>query len=803
MEVVAKGTQQHPHHAQLAAALGAVMSASILLLSNSPPTANHDNDGVETRVVVHQDKKKQQFAYIMNDLYRVPTILKHNVTSCDFAGSLAPMYRLSRTRTIKNMEDARSKETLRSKYKVKWRKPLGEGGFGAVYMASDKKSKEQYAVKKIAKKCTDDDAFQREMNVFLHIRKKGGHPNICGLREHFDEGDCYFLVLDLICGGELFDHLIRNGAYSEADAARLLREVGSALAFLHGINVVHGDLKPENLMLSSENPLSAVIKLVDFGSAHITDKESPYYEGTITEVTAHTPGYAPPEVVDKQRKRANLCPSVDMFAVGVILYVMLCGAHPFDLEGNATNEELNERVLSKHGPPLRNSPITSHLSDSAIDLIEKLLHPNPNKRLTAQQMLNHPWVRGETARTGKMAGSHERLTSYRKYKSKLEAKVFQSMVGFSDSANGADISKKTSLIEQSFQVLDRGNKGYITTNELKRLNGNDDGDNTDIALPEDDSQLGLSEFSALLSENMKNRYYPAGHVVYREGDKGKKMYFINSGRIEVSTKDGFKTNREQGDFFGEGALLSKSGRRSATIKCVTPVHAIEISKEYFEKYLVDGYDTQLSLREKNWERRCGRAKAILSSAKNLNEVTYSKGAYFFKQGEPGDELFILESGEAEVNVDSHAVSSRKPGEFLGEHAVVFGKPRNASAKCVSKQCVAHVMKAADLDKFMRGSSVLKETLRELTLRGEFRKALVFATKKDFPKNEAELRRAFDIADYSRSGSIDRSDISVMLRNMDKSFTEKDVEDILNTLDLDGNGSVGWEEFKRIFGMSTH
>ena len=88
------------------------------------------------------------------------------------------------------------------------------------------------------------------MDAFLHIRKSGGHPNLCGLRENFDEGDFYYLVLDLVRGGEMFDHLIKDGAYSEADAARLVREVGSALSFLHGIGLVHADLKPENLYVN-------------------------------------------------------------------------------------------------------------------------------------------------------------------------------------------------------------------------------------------------------------------------------------------------------------------------------------------------------------------------------------------------------------------------------------------------------------------------------------------------------------------------------------------------------------------------
>lgn len=151
--------------------------------------------------------------------------------------------RLARRATIRKMDENSSRATLRSKYRVDWDEPLGEGAFGAVYLASDRQTGEQVAVKKITKEFTDDVSFQHEMNALLHLRKAGGHPNICSLREHFNEGGHYFVILDLVQGGELFDHLVANGAYSESEAARLIREVASALAFIHGMDTVHGDLK--------------------------------------------------------------------------------------------------------------------------------------------------------------------------------------------------------------------------------------------------------------------------------------------------------------------------------------------------------------------------------------------------------------------------------------------------------------------------------------------------------------------------------------------------------------------------------
>jgi Protein kinase domain len=99
---------------------------------------------------------------------------------------------------------------LEDLFQVHWDTPLGEGGFGSVYSATDRSSGELVACKQMSKECTDDVAFQREMEAFLHLREHGGHPNICTLRETFEEGSDYYLILDLILGGEMFDHLIRQ-----------------------------------------------------------------------------------------------------------------------------------------------------------------------------------------------------------------------------------------------------------------------------------------------------------------------------------------------------------------------------------------------------------------------------------------------------------------------------------------------------------------------------------------------------------------------------------------------------------------
>jgi serine/threonine protein kinase len=201
---------------------------------------------------------------------------------------------------------------------------------------------------------------------------------------------------------------------------------------------------------------------------------------------------------------------------------MLTGVHPFDLFGDASDEDIAEQILQRKLPPLRNSSITAHLSDDAISLIEQLLQWNPKKRLTADQVLNNRWVRGETARTDKMKNSDTRLSKYKAFKSKLAAQVFADMVSFSSKTEKlSNVDSRASLLEHAFQKLDESHKGYITTKDIqKRTNYSPSGTSTESG---EDEQLSLSGFSGLMEETLKNRYFPKGHIIYNEGDKGDAM----------------------------------------------------------------------------------------------------------------------------------------------------------------------------------------------------------------------------------------------------------------------------------------
>ena len=175
---------------------------------------------------------------------------------------------LRKRRTIERLSQLKTEGTVHDKYNWNTKaEPIGRGAYSEVYKATTKDTDEVVALKKISKKYTDSRNFLQEMEAMMHIQDQGGHPHLISLHEHFETDDSFILVLDFIQGGELFDHLIDMGAYSEMDASRLVREVASGLNFLHGIGIVHADLKPENILMSTTRRGDSVVKLADFGTA--------------------------------------------------------------------------------------------------------------------------------------------------------------------------------------------------------------------------------------------------------------------------------------------------------------------------------------------------------------------------------------------------------------------------------------------------------------------------------------------------------------------------------------------------------
>lgn len=263
---------------------------------------------------------------------------------------------------------------------------IGAGAFGTVRLGRHAESGEVAAVKVVEPDIRNYPALEREIAALKLVKALGGHRSIIDLKDVFVDGRKVCLVTELAHGGELFDHIVAFGAFSEERASAFAREMGGALGFLHRHGLVHKDVKPENILMSSKEPTSSgFVKLADFGSAGPASTSTPTATNPMLDDIG-TSAYLPPELLE-----SGLCTAAcDMWALGCVLYIVLSGAHPFDLDGTASDAEVEERV--KRMPVAFDFAAWTHVSADAKDLISQLLHKDPSRRLTADQLLTHPWI---------------------------------------------------------------------------------------------------------------------------------------------------------------------------------------------------------------------------------------------------------------------------------------------------------------------------------------------------------------------------------------------------------------------------
>jgi calcium/calmodulin-dependent protein kinase I len=262
-------------------------------------------------------------------------------------------------------------------YEIK--ETLGKGSFATVKRCIKKSDKSEFAVKEIKKKNLSEEELvvvRDEVNIMGEI----DHPNCVKLYEMFDSPKKVYMVIELLTGGEMFDRIVQKGNFTEAEAAKVMKVIVSALKYLHGIGITHRDLKPENLLYCSPKA-DANIKITDFGLAKL--KNSPE-DGEQKMVTAcGTPGYVAPEVL----KNEPYGPAVDLWSMGVILYILLCGFPPFYHESTTM---LYKQI--KKGSYSFPDPYWSEISDNAKDLVGRLLTVDPAKRATPDDVLAHEWM---------------------------------------------------------------------------------------------------------------------------------------------------------------------------------------------------------------------------------------------------------------------------------------------------------------------------------------------------------------------------------------------------------------------------
>ncbi|XP_072954861.1 calcium-dependent protein kinase 2 isoform X2 [Typha angustifolia] len=350
----------------------------------------------------------------------------------------------------------RPMDDVRATYSIG--KELGRGQFGVTHLCTHKSTGEKLACKTIAKRKLinkeDIEDVRREVQIMYHL---SGQPNIVELKGAYEDKQSVHLVMELCAGGELFDRIIAKGHYTERAAASLLRTIVQIVHTCHSMGVIHRDLKPENFLLLNKEE-DAPLKATDFGLSVF------FKEGEVFKDIVGSAYYIAPEVL--KRKYG---PQADIWSIGVMLYILLCGVPPF-WAGNSSLRSLYINFLLYisviYIEEVRHIDFTTdpwpNISSGAKDLVRKMLNSDPKQRITAFQVLNHPWIKedGEAPDTPLDNAVLNRL------------KQFRAMNQFKKAAlrviAGCLSEEEIKGLKEMFKSMDTDNSGTITLDELKQ-----------------------------------------------------------------------------------------------------------------------------------------------------------------------------------------------------------------------------------------------------------------------------------------------------------------------------------------------
>ncbi|KAL6652234.1 hypothetical protein ACP70R_011159 [Stipagrostis hirtigluma subsp. patula] len=331
---------------------------------------------------------------------------------------------------------------VRSLYHLE--RELGKGQFGTTYLCTERATGLRYACKSVSKRKlvrrADVEDMRREITILQHL---SGQPNIVEFKGAFEDAECVHLVMEFCSGGELFDRITAKGSYSERQAAAVCRDILTVVHVCHFMGVMHRDLKPENFLLASAAD-DAPLKAIDFGLSVFIE------EGKVYKDIVGSAYYVAPEVL-----RRNYGKEIDVWSAGVILYILLCGTPPFWAE---TEKGIFDAILVGD-LDLTTTPWPS-ISESAKDLIRKMLDRDPKKRITAAQALAHPWL--------KEGGAPDRpidsavLSRMKQFKEMNKLKQLALKV-IAENLSPEEING----LKQMFNNMDTDRSGTITVEELK------------------------------------------------------------------------------------------------------------------------------------------------------------------------------------------------------------------------------------------------------------------------------------------------------------------------------------------------
>ncbi|XP_022994598.1 calcium-dependent protein kinase 10-like [Cucurbita maxima] len=341
---------------------------------------------------------------------------------------------------------------------------LGRGEFGITYLCTDKETKESLACKSISKRklrtAVDIEDVRREVAIMSNLPE---HPNIVKLKATYEDSKNVHLVMELCAGGELFDRIVAKGHYTERAAANVARTIAEVVRMCHANGVMHRDLKPENFLYANKKEHSP-LKAIDFGLSVFFKPGEKF-----TEIVG-SPYYMAPEVLKR-----NYGPEVDLWSAGVILYILLCGVPPFWAE----TEQGVALAILRGVLDFKREP-WPHISESAKSLVQQMLEPDPKKRLTAQQVLDHPWLQNAKKAPNVPLGDIVRM----------RLKQFSVMNRFKKKALRVIAEhlsvEEVEVIRDMFSLMDTDNDGKVSFEELK------------AGLKKVGSQLGEPEMKMLM-----------------------------------------------------------------------------------------------------------------------------------------------------------------------------------------------------------------------------------------------------------------------------------------------------------------
>ncbi|KAK3211342.1 hypothetical protein Dsin_016048 [Dipteronia sinensis] len=322
---------------------------------------------------------------------------------------------------------------------------LGQGQFGTTYLCTHKATGHKFACKTIPKRkllCQEDyEDVWREIQIMHHLSE---HMNVVRIHGTYEDKSFVHIVMELCEGGELFDRIVKIGQYSEKEAAKLLKTIVGVIECCHSLGVMHRDLKPENFLFLSSDDDSA-LKATDFGLSVF------YKPGETFSDVVGSPYYVAPEILCK-----HYGPEADVWSAGVILYILLSGVPPFWAE---TEMGIFRQIL-KGKIDFESEPWPS-ISDSAKDLIQKMLDRSPKRRITAHEVLCHPWIVDDNVAPDKPIDSAvlsrlKQFSAMNKLK-KMALRVIAERLS----------EEEIGGLRELFKMIDTDDSGSITFDELK------------------------------------------------------------------------------------------------------------------------------------------------------------------------------------------------------------------------------------------------------------------------------------------------------------------------------------------------